>query len=233
MVLRLLVTDASLAEERRLWGAQASVAVAWEPSSCSIWTLFPCSTWNLPRPGIEPVSPSLAGRFLTTAPPRKTGNWVSSILLPYHWKQWSPWGTQRWSQEGKRRTQHIFSIVRQADIFELTIWHNNYCFELRGTVPSFGISWRHIAISSSQAGTTETSQEEDTPLLLISSLILLGPENILHVASTLWNVFTYFMGSIWSILVNVSCVFCCHWVECDSRDMRLEHFYWRCECYSS
>ena len=27
--------------------------------------------WDHPRPGIEPVSPALAGRFLTTAPPGK------------------------------------------------------------------------------------------------------------------------------------------------------------------
>ena len=84
-------------------------------------------------------------------------------------------------------------VVRQTDIFELTIWHNGCSFELRSRMSNFHISWRHIAISSSQAGTMETSQE-DTPLLLISSLILLGPENILCVASTLWNVFTYFMG---------------------------------------
>ena len=28
--------------------------------------------WDLPGPGIEPVSPALAGRFLTTAPPGKS-----------------------------------------------------------------------------------------------------------------------------------------------------------------
>ena len=28
--------------------------------------------WDLPGPGIEPVSPSLAGGFLTTAPPGKS-----------------------------------------------------------------------------------------------------------------------------------------------------------------
>ena len=28
-------------------------------------------TWDLPRPGPEPVSPALAGRFSTTAPPGK------------------------------------------------------------------------------------------------------------------------------------------------------------------
>ena len=28
-------------------------------------------TWDLPRPGLEPVSPALAGRFPTTEPPGK------------------------------------------------------------------------------------------------------------------------------------------------------------------
>ena len=27
--------------------------------------------WDLPGPGLEPVSPALAGGFLTTAPPEK------------------------------------------------------------------------------------------------------------------------------------------------------------------
>ena len=33
--------------------------------------------WDLPRPGLEPVSPALAGRFSTTAPPGKPGSLVS------------------------------------------------------------------------------------------------------------------------------------------------------------
>ena len=32
---------------------------------------MPCGTWNLPGPEIEPVSPALAGRFLTTGPSGK------------------------------------------------------------------------------------------------------------------------------------------------------------------
>ena len=32
---------------------------------------MPCGTWNLPGPGIEPVSPELAGRFLITGPSGK------------------------------------------------------------------------------------------------------------------------------------------------------------------
>jgi len=32
------------------------------------------SMWNLSGPGIEPVSPALAGRFLSTVPPGKSDN---------------------------------------------------------------------------------------------------------------------------------------------------------------
>ena len=64
-------------------GLWASVVVAHRLSSCGSWALehrlsscgarvqFLCSMWDLPRPGLEPVSPALAGRFLTTAPPGK------------------------------------------------------------------------------------------------------------------------------------------------------------------
>ena len=34
--------------------------------------LLPCNMWNLPGPGIKPMSPSLAGRFLSTVPPGKS-----------------------------------------------------------------------------------------------------------------------------------------------------------------
>ena len=30
--------------------------------------------WDLPGPGLQPVSPALAGGFLTTAPPGKPNN---------------------------------------------------------------------------------------------------------------------------------------------------------------
>ena len=32
-----------------------------------------CGIWNFPGPGIEPMSPELAGGFLPTAPPGKSG----------------------------------------------------------------------------------------------------------------------------------------------------------------
>ena len=42
--------------------------------------------WDLPGPGLEPVSPALAGGFLTTAPPGKSPNTIILILFKfYHW----------------------------------------------------------------------------------------------------------------------------------------------------
>ena len=38
--------------------------------------------WDLPGPGLEPVSPALAGRFLTTAPPGKSGIGINSKQFP-------------------------------------------------------------------------------------------------------------------------------------------------------
>ena len=40
-------------------------------SSCGSRAQSLRGMWDLPRPGLEPVSPALAGRFSTTAPPRK------------------------------------------------------------------------------------------------------------------------------------------------------------------
>ena len=40
-------------------------------SSCGSRAQLLPSMWDLPRPGLEPVSPALAGRFSTTVPPGK------------------------------------------------------------------------------------------------------------------------------------------------------------------
>ena len=41
-------------------------------SSCGAQAWLLCGMWDLPGPGLEPVSPALAGGFLTTAPPGKS-----------------------------------------------------------------------------------------------------------------------------------------------------------------
>ena len=85
-VCGLLIVVASLVVEPRLQGMQASVVVACELSSCGLRALEhrlgSCGTqaqllrgmWDLPAPGIEPVSPALARGLLTTAPPGKSLN---------------------------------------------------------------------------------------------------------------------------------------------------------------
>ena len=50
-------------------------------SSCGTWAELFRAMWDLPGPGLEPVSPALAGEFLTAAPPGK------SLLLCF--RTWS------------------------------------------------------------------------------------------------------------------------------------------------
>ena len=56
----------------RALGAQASVVVARGLSSCGAWALSLRGMWDLPGPGIEPMSPALTGGFLTIVPPGKS-----------------------------------------------------------------------------------------------------------------------------------------------------------------
>ena len=58
VVARGLSSCGSWALERRL-------------SSCGAWASLLSRMWDLPGPGLEPMSPALAGGFLTTAPPGK------------------------------------------------------------------------------------------------------------------------------------------------------------------
>ena len=58
-----LTVVASLVAEHRLQMRRLS--------SCGARAQLLCGMWDLPRAGLEPVSPALAGRFSTTAPPGK------------------------------------------------------------------------------------------------------------------------------------------------------------------
>ena len=62
-VRRPLTVAASLVAEHRLQTRR--------PSSCGSWVQLLRGMWDLPRPGLEPACPALAGRFSTTAPPGK------------------------------------------------------------------------------------------------------------------------------------------------------------------
>ena len=62
-VRRPLTIAASLVAEHRLQTRRLS--------NCGSRAQSLRGMWDLPRPGLEPVSPALAGRFSTTAPPGK------------------------------------------------------------------------------------------------------------------------------------------------------------------
>ena len=62
-VLRPLTIAASLVAEHRLQTRRLS--------NCGSRAQLLCGVWDLPRPGLEPTSPALAGRLSTTAPPGK------------------------------------------------------------------------------------------------------------------------------------------------------------------
>ena len=61
-----LTIAASLEAEHRLQARRLS--------NCGSRAQPPRGMWDLPRPGLEPVSPALAGRFSTTSPPGKPAN---------------------------------------------------------------------------------------------------------------------------------------------------------------
>ena len=71
-VRRPLTIAASLVAEHTLQTCRLS--------SCGSRAQLLCGMWDLPRPGLEPVSPELAGRFSTTAPPGKPNN---SLLMMF------------------------------------------------------------------------------------------------------------------------------------------------------
>ena len=78
----------------RALGAWASVVVACGLSSCGSWALehrpSSCGAWaqllhsmrDLPGPGMEPVSPALAGGFSTTALPGKPNITTLNVYAP-------------------------------------------------------------------------------------------------------------------------------------------------------
>ena len=70
-----LTIAASLVAEHRLQTRRLS--------NCGARAQLLRGMWDLPRPGLEPVSPALAGRFSTTAPPGKPSCLIliSDILL--------------------------------------------------------------------------------------------------------------------------------------------------------
>ena len=68
---------------RLLWDAFSCCAA--KLSSRGAWAQLPQATWGLTKPGTEPMSSALAGKFFTTESPRDAPgpflNWVVWLLM--------------------------------------------------------------------------------------------------------------------------------------------------------
>ena len=76
-VRRPLTTAASLVADHRLQTRRLS--------SCGSRAQPLRGMWDLPRPGLEPVSPALAGRLSTTVPPAKPYHYFLLFKLCWLW----------------------------------------------------------------------------------------------------------------------------------------------------
>ena len=72
-----LTVAASLVAEHRLQTRRLS--------SCGSRAQLLCGMWDLPRPGLEPVSPALAGGFSTAAPPGKPWSFILKSFFRIFW----------------------------------------------------------------------------------------------------------------------------------------------------
>ena len=62
-LLQLLLAVASLVAEHRLQSAWASVVAVLRLHRCGVWAQLLPGMWNLPGPGIKPMSPALTSGF--------------------------------------------------------------------------------------------------------------------------------------------------------------------------
>ena len=116
-------------------GTQASVVVARGLSSCGSWALecrlSSCgsraqllrSMWDLPGPGLEPVSLALAGGFFTTAPPGKP-------QMPF-FSSVPPWAIPRSQLGGQGAGRRKLWALREAASLQVAAGRRRAgCWEL-------------------------------------------------------------------------------------------------------
>ena len=127
-VCGLLVVIASLCNGFSCCRAQAlgcagfsswsSRALEHRHSSCAQSKLLQ-GMWDLPRSGIEPVSPALAGGFFTTVPPGKSESPTFTTDWLHVWKPWHCKAEQLLVQGHVRREKRSWnnSTVRLTDIY--------------------------------------------------------------------------------------------------------------------
>ena len=110
-------------------------------SSCASRAQLLCGMWDLPRPGLEPVSPALAGRFSTAAPPGKP---QISFLKPVFCY------LQLQSSWFKHHLVEQFCLTKRC-IYSLTYWLGP-CY-----IPSAMLAVRDLAMNSTDVDLPSSS----------------------------------------------------------------------------
>ena len=106
------------------WGAQALGLEAF--SIGSSWASLPCGMWDLPRPGVKPVSHALAGRFfLTTGSPGKSCHVIlnKSHLDPK--KEKEPLGKLRLQEASHWPMRIELTLLESRIQIKLACFHSN------------------------------------------------------------------------------------------------------------
>ena len=79
--------------------------------------------WDLPRPGLEPMSPALAGRFSTTAPPGSPEHGIFKVgNYPVGYRN-GGYVTVYLSKSIYRTTAKVNPLVKHG-LLELPWWHS-------------------------------------------------------------------------------------------------------------
>ena len=79
--LRWLLLLRSMGSRQAGFSSCGSRALEPRLSSCGARAQLLRSMWDLPGPGLKPVSPAMAGGFLTTAPPGKAGDFLKKMSI--------------------------------------------------------------------------------------------------------------------------------------------------------
>ena len=117
----LLTIAASLVAEHRLQTRR--------PSNCGSRAQPLRGMWDLPRPGLEPVCPALAGRFSTTAPPGKPNEYflnVETIGMKCKTKKEPRTNLKFWPVQLKGLTYYL---LRWERLQKKQIWRKVYEFD--------------------------------------------------------------------------------------------------------
>ena len=107
-------------------------------SNCGSRAQLLRGTWDLPRPGLEPVSPALAGRLSTTVPPGKP-NWFVWWFLQQTFSDELPYTKHGAKCQGTDKDENVAFIFKEARIL------SSLGFEVRSRGCSRSLL-RHIGV---------------------------------------------------------------------------------------